>query len=50
MLSVWDRLFGTFVYGDTADITYGVDIADHTNDESIAVQLGIPFNKKFQAA
>ena len=49
MLSVWDRLFGTFVYGDTADITYGVDIADHTNDESIAVQLGIPFNKKVRS-
>ncbi|MAM30780.1 MAG: sterol desaturase [Flavobacteriaceae bacterium] len=49
MLSVWDRLFGTFVYGNTADITYGVDIADHTNDESIAVQLGIPFNKNVRS-
>ena len=49
MLSVWDRLFGTFVYGNTADITDGVDIADHTNDESIAVQLGIPFNKNVRS-
>ncbi|NND63048.1 MAG: sterol desaturase family protein [Flavobacteriaceae bacterium] len=45
MLSIWDRIFGTFVYGDTSEIQYGVDLADHTDDESIAVQLGIPFNK-----
>ncbi|MEM7185131.1 MAG: sterol desaturase family protein [Bacteroidota bacterium] len=45
MLSIWDRMFGTFVYEDTGDIRYGVDLADHTNDESIGVQLGIPFNK-----
>lgn len=45
MLSIWDRIFGTFVYGNPADIQYGVDIADHTNDESIAVQLGMPFNR-----
>lgn len=44
MLSIWDRLFGTFVYGDLSKIRYGVDLADHTNDESIGVQLGIPFN------
>ncbi|MDX1461473.1 MAG: sterol desaturase family protein [Marinirhabdus sp.] len=49
MLSVWDRLFGTFVYGDTAKIQYGVDLADHTNDESIAVQLGIPFNNSVRS-
>lgn len=46
MLSIWDRLFGTFVYGDVSKIKYGVDIADHTDDESIIVQLGIPFSKK----
>ncbi|MFC7356184.1 sterol desaturase family protein [Jejudonia soesokkakensis] len=45
MFSIWDRLFGTFVYGDPSKIVYGVDIADHTNDESLAVQLGIPFNR-----
>jgi sterol desaturase/sphingolipid hydroxylase (fatty acid hydroxylase superfamily) len=45
MLSIWDRLFGTFVYGDPKLIKYGLNISDHTNDESIAVQLGIPFNK-----
>lgn len=44
MLAIWDRIFGTFVYGDPKDIKYGIDIADHTDDESIAVQLGMPFN------
>ena len=45
MLSIWDRIFGTFVYDDPSKIVYGVDIADHTNDESLLVQLKIPFNK-----
>jgi sterol desaturase/sphingolipid hydroxylase (fatty acid hydroxylase superfamily) len=45
MLSVWDRLFGTFVYGDMKDIQYGIDVADHRDDENIGIQLGIPFDK-----
>jgi sterol desaturase/sphingolipid hydroxylase (fatty acid hydroxylase superfamily) len=45
MLSIWDRIFGTFVYDDLTKIQYGVDLADHTDDESIGVQLGIPLNK-----
>ena len=45
MFSIWDRLFGTFVYGDTKKIIYGLDISDHTDDQNIGVQLGIPFNK-----
>jgi sterol desaturase/sphingolipid hydroxylase (fatty acid hydroxylase superfamily) len=45
MLSIWDRIFGTFVYENVEDIQYGLDISDGTNDENIAVQLGIPFNK-----
>jgi sterol desaturase/sphingolipid hydroxylase (fatty acid hydroxylase superfamily) len=45
MLSIWDRLFGTFAYGNTEDIQYGLDISDATNDEDALVQLGIPFNK-----
>jgi len=49
MLSVWDRVFGTFVYGDPSKIVYGIDIADHTNDESLVVQLGIPFNKNVKS-
>lgn len=49
MFSVWDRLFGTFYYGNVNDIVYGVDIADHTNDESISIQLGMPFNKNVKS-
>jgi len=45
MFSIWDRLFGTFVYGNVNDIVYGVDIADHADDENLGVQLGMPFNK-----
>lgn len=45
ILSVWDRLFGTFVYGDIKQIEYGLNISNHTNDESVSVQLAIPFNK-----
>ena len=49
MLSIWDRLFGTFVYGDTSKIQYGIDIADHTDDENILLQLKIPFNKSVKS-
>ncbi|MBL4662627.1 MAG: sterol desaturase family protein [Flavobacteriaceae bacterium] len=49
MFSFWDRIFGTFVYGDLSKIQYGVDLADHTDDENIAVQLGIPFNKNVKS-
>ena len=45
MFSIWDRLFGTFVYGDFKKIQYGIEIADHIQDENIWVQLGLPFNK-----
>ena len=45
MFSIWDRLFGTFIYADTSKIKYGLDIADHTNDENIWIQLQLPFNK-----
>ena len=45
IFSLWDRLFGTFVYEDPEAIQYGIDVADHIADENIMVQLGIPFNK-----
>lgn len=49
MLSIWDRIFGTFVYGDPKEIQYGVDLADHTDDENILTQLRIPFNKSVKS-
>jgi sterol desaturase/sphingolipid hydroxylase (fatty acid hydroxylase superfamily) len=45
ILSVWDRIFGTFKYDDPKIIQYGLDILENTNDENILFQLGIPFNK-----
>ena len=45
VLSIWDRIFGTFIYGDPNKIQYGLDSSDHTDDEDIIVQLIIPFNK-----
>ena len=49
MFSIWDHLFGTFVYGDLNKIKYGIDIADHTNDEDLGTQLGIPFNSSVKS-
>ncbi len=46
MFSIWDRIFGTFIYGDVSKIEYGLDISNHTNDQSLLTQLRIPFNKK----
>lgn len=45
ILSIWDRVFGTFKYDDPSMIQYGLDILEGTNDEDILFQLGIPFNK-----
>ena len=44
MFSIWDRLFGTFVYEDPDKIIYGLDVVDETKDEDIGYQLKLPFN------
>jgi sterol desaturase/sphingolipid hydroxylase (fatty acid hydroxylase superfamily) len=49
MLSIWDRMFGTFMYGDPKEIQYGLDISDHIDDENIITQLKIPFDKTVQS-
>ena len=45
MFSIWDRLFGTFMDGDTTQIKYGLDIVDNKKDEDILYQLKLPFIK-----
>jgi hypothetical protein len=45
VLSIWDHIFGTFVYGDPTKIVYGLDTSNHTDDEDVVFQLGVPFNK-----
>jgi len=45
IFSIWDRLFGTFVYDDPKKIHYGLDVLDPKKDEDLAFQFKIPFNK-----
>lgn len=45
VLSIWDRLFGTFTYGDPAEVRYGLDVLEATRDQDLRYQFGIPFNK-----
>jgi sterol desaturase/sphingolipid hydroxylase (fatty acid hydroxylase superfamily) len=48
MFSIWDRLFGTFVYDDPKKIRYGLDVLDDNTDENIGFQFKIPFNKSIK--
>ncbi len=45
VLSIWDRIFGTFVYGDLLEIEYGVDVADAALDEDVLYQFKLPFQR-----
>ncbi len=45
ILSIWDRMFGTFVYGDPRDVVYGVDVADPALDEDVRHQMKLPFQR-----
>ena len=45
ILSIWDRMFGTFVSGDSRDIQYGLDVLDNSRSEDLAYQLKVPFDK-----
>ncbi|HAA77536.1 TPA: sterol desaturase [Candidatus Latescibacteria bacterium] len=48
VLSIWDRLFGTFTYGDHKEVRYGLDVLDAARDLGLAYQFTIPFNKEIQ--
>lgn len=48
IFSIWDRLFGTFVYGDPKKIRYGLDVLDDQRDEDIAYQFKLPFDKSIK--
>lgn len=48
IFSVWDRLFGTFVYDDPKKIQYGLDVLDNKKDEDIAYQFRLPFDKSIK--
>ena len=38
MLLIWDRIFGTFTYGNPADIRYGLDVADDKRSDELATK------------
>ena len=42
ILSIWDRLFGTFYYGDVGQIKYGLDITDEDKANDLKYQLMLP--------
>jgi sterol desaturase/sphingolipid hydroxylase (fatty acid hydroxylase superfamily) len=46
VFSIWDRLFGTFVYDDPRKIVYGLDVLDPATDEDLAYQLRMPFDRR----
>lgn len=46
IFSIWDRTFGTFIYGDPKKVVYGLDVLDDSKDESLAYQFKVPFNKE----
>ncbi len=48
IFSIWDRLFGTFVYDDPQKIRYGLDVLDDRLDEDVAYQFKIPFDKSIK--
>lgn len=50
MLSIWDRIFGTFTYGNPADIQYGLDVADDQRSDELAYQMGLPFRRDVKSS
>ncbi len=43
IFSIWDRIFGTFIYHNPQDIVYGLDILDEEKSNDIMYQLKVPF-------
>ncbi len=49
VFSVWDRMFGTLVYADTADIRYGLDVMEGDRDLDFKYQMLSPTDKSIPA-
>ena len=45
ILSIWDRLFGTFIYGDVDSVRYGINVLDDRTSEDLIYQIAVPFKK-----
>lgn len=48
MFSIWDRMFGTFLYDDPDKIIYGLDLTDPERSDDVKYQLGLPFDKNIR--
>ena len=46
IFSIWDRIFGTFVYDDLKRIRYGLNALDGRLDENLLYQLKLPFDRR----
>ena len=42
IFSIWDRIFGTFEYGDVEKIVYGLDVTDDRKSDDLAYQMMLP--------
>jgi len=42
IFSIWDRVFGTFAYGDVDKIKYGLDVTDDSKSDDLAYQMMLP--------
>src|SRR5579862_9129469 len=45
IFSFWDRIFGTYRFKPTNQLTYGLDVLAGRNEGSIKDQLALPFDK-----
>ena len=48
IFSIWDRIFGTFVYDDPKKIVYGLDVLDGKLDEDVLYQFKVPFDNSIK--
>lgn len=48
IFSIWDRIFGTFVYADAQKIKYGLDVLEDETSTDVVYQFKLPFNKSIK--
>lgn len=46
ILSVWDRLFDPFLNDDLSKVTFGLDIIDEIQTDTLQYLLKLPFDKR----
>ena len=44
ILSIWDRMFGTYAYVDPREIVYGLDVLDPKQDRDLGYLLKLPYS------